>query len=113
ANGLDHTGGGRDGYKACQYAAGESKGCRLTLMDAFDDNPGQGACCCCDLSCCERLRRAQSTGKAATCIESEPTYPQKTCTNHGHDQVVRTHGKMRIKFSATNKEGSNKAAYTR
>src|SRR5690606_861246 len=108
---LENTSSGGDGNETCEDTTGKSqRGC-LTLMDAFDDNPRQSTGCSCNLCCSKSLCRAQSTGKTATCVESEPTYPEEPGTDHGHDEVIRTHGKVRVKFSSTDKDGSNKTAH--
>src|SRR5690606_7576367 len=81
-------------------------------MNTFDDDPGQCTRGSGNLCSCKSLCRAQSAGQAATCVESEPTYPEKSCADHGHNKIVRTHGKMRIEFSSTNEDGCDKTADT-
>src|SRR5690606_10593842 len=106
------TGRGCDGNEISESTAGEPECCGLTLVEAFDDNPGECSGSCSNLCCSKRLRCAQATGEAATCVESKPPYPEQTCTDHGQDKIIRTNGKMGVKLSATNEDGGDKATYT-
>src|SRR5690606_3878088 len=106
------TGRGCDGNETSENTAGEPECCGLTLVEAFDDNPGECSGSCSNLCCSKRLRCAQATGEAATCVESKPPYPEQPCTDHGQDKIIRTNGKMGVKLSATNEDGGDKATYT-